>query len=382
MKTDKIKTLALELALIPILLLAFLIPTSYARWGMSVLLTIYAIICNKVLKRKQIKSHYKDQVMTIMIVLGLMYLGIFYATGLYFELVKSKILLSINTIVNIIAPITISIIATEYIREIFIHQEFNITIKTNKFNLSPLITFISMVIIDLLMYGGNINIDNLDVLLTIVGYVLFASISSNLLFNYISIRYDKRGIIIYRLITTLFVYIIPIVPQIYTFFESFLKMLYPYVMYVIIEKLFSKNEFAVSYGAQKKEFILNSILMIITAGLIMLISCQFRYGIMVIGSNSMTGTLNKGDAIIFEEYKNQELEEGRVIIFDYNGMQTIHRIERIIKVNGEYHYYTKGDANKKADEGYRTQNDISGVVRIRVKYLGYPTLWIRSLFNE
>ena len=45
MKTDKIKTLALELALIPILLLAFLIPTSYARWGMSVLLTIYAIIC-------------------------------------------------------------------------------------------------------------------------------------------------------------------------------------------------------------------------------------------------------------------------------------------------------------------------------------------------
>lgn len=382
MKTDKIKTLALELALIPILLLAFLIPTSYARWGMSVLLTIYAIICNKVLKRKQIKSHYKDQVMTIMIVLGLMYLGIFYATGLYFELVKSKILLSINTIVNIIAPITISIIATEYIREIFIHQEFNITIKTNKFNLSPLITFISMVIIDLLMYGGNINIDNLDDLLTIVGYVLFASISSNLLFNYISIRYDKRGIIIYRLITTLFVYIIPIVPQIYTFFESFLKMLYPYVMYVIIEKLFSKNEFAVSYGAQKKEFILNSILMIITAGLIMLISCQFRYGIMVIGSNSMTGTLNKGDAIIFEEYKNQELEEGRVIIFDYNGMQTIHRIERIIKVNGEYHYYTKGDANKNADEGYRTQNDISGVVKIRVKYLGYPTLWIRSLFNE
>ena len=96
----------------------------------------------------------------------------------------------------------------------------------------------------------------------------------------------------------------------------------------------------------------------------------------------MTGTLNKGDAIIFEEYKNQELEEGRVIIFDYNGMQTIHRIEKIIKVNGEYHYYTKGDANKKADEGYRTQNDISGVVRIRVKYLGYPTLWIRSLFNE
>lgn len=381
MKTDKIKTLVLELALIPILLLAFLIPTSYARWGMVILLTIYALICKKTLNRKQIKSHYKDQVMIIMIVLGLMYLGIFYATGLYFELVKSKILLSINTIVNIIAPITISIIAVESIRETFIHQELTITIKNKKINLSPFFTFVSMVIIDFLLYNGSLNLNNLDGLLTIVGYVLFASVSYNLLYNYISIRYDKRGIIIYRLITTLFVYIIPVVPQIYTFFESFLKMLYPYVMYVIIEKLFSKNEFAISYGAQKKEFILNSILMVVTAGLIMLISCQFRYGIMVIGSNSMAGTLNKGDAIVFEEYKNQDLEEGRVIIFNYNNMQTIHRIEKIIKVNGEYHYYTKGDANKKSDDGYRTKNDISGVVNLRIKYLGYPTLWIRSLFN-
>lgn len=381
MKTDKIKTIALELALIPILLLAFLIPTSYARWGIAILLTTCAIICKKVLNRKQIKSHYKDQVMIIMIVLGLMYLGIFYATGLYFDLVRSKILLSINTIINIILPITINIIAAENIRETFIHQELTITIKNKKINLSPFFTFISMIIIDFLLYNGSLNLNNLDDLLTIVGYVLFASISSNLLFNYISIRYDKRGIILYRLITMLFPYIIPVVPQIYTFFESFLKMLYPYIMYVVIEKLFSKNEFAISYGAQRKEFILNSILMVITAGLIMLISCQFTYGIMVIGSDSMAKTLNKGDAIIFEEYKNQDLEEGRVIIFNYNNMQTIHRIDKIIKVNGEYHYYTKGDANKKADEGYRTQSDISGIVRLRIKYLGYPTLWVRSLFN-
>ena len=29
----------------------------------------------------------------------------------------------------------------------------------------------------------------------------------------------------------------------------------------------------------------------------------------------------------------------------------------------------------------RTQSDISGIVRLRIKYLGYPTLWVRSLFN-
>jgi signal peptidase I len=381
MKTDKLKSYILELVLIPILLLAFLIPTSYARWGIAIILTTYAIICHYQLKRKKIKSHYKDQVKVIMIVLGLMYLGVYYATGLYFELVKSKILFSINTLLRIIIPLTIIIVSTENIRESFLCQDLAITIKSKKINLSTFITFISMVLIDLLIYNRSYNINDLDDLLTIVGYVLFASISSNLLFNYVSTRYDKKGIIIYRLIVTLFPYIIPVVPQVYRFFESFIKMLYPYIMYVIIEKLFSKNEFAVSYGAQRKVFVINTILMIITASLIMLISCQFRYGIMVIGSNSMTGTINKGDAIIFEKYNNQELQEGNVIIFEYNGLQTIHRIEKILKVNGEYHYYTKGDANKRADDEYRKQSDIKGVVNLRVKYLGYPTLWMRSLFN-
>ena len=163
MKTDKIKTLVLELVLIPILLLAFLIPTSYARWGIAILLTTYAIICHKLLKRKKIKSHYKDQVKIIMIVLALMYLGIYYATGLYFDLVNSKILFSLNTLIRIISPLTIIIVATETIREIFLCQDLTITIKSKKINLSPFITFISMVIIDLLIYNGSYDIKVLKI---------------------------------------------------------------------------------------------------------------------------------------------------------------------------------------------------------------------------
>ena len=66
----------------------------------------------------------------------------------------------------------------------------------------------------------------------------------------------------------------------------------------------------------------------------MLISCQFRYGILVIGSESMTGTINKGDAVVFESYEGQLLQTGQIIIFDYNGIQTVQRIVEIKKING------------------------------------------------
>ena len=41
----------------------------------------------------------------------------------------------------------------------------------------------------------------------------------------------------------------------------------------------------------------------------MLISCKFKFGVLVIGSGSMTGTINKGDIVLYETYgKNDELK--------------------------------------------------------------------------
>ena len=117
------------------------------------------------------------------------------------------------------------------------------------------------------------------------------------------------------------------------------------------------------------------------ASVTMLVSCQFRYGILVIGSESMTGAINKGDAVVFEQYKNQKLEEEQVVIFKKDDILVVHRIIRIKNVNGKYHYFTKGDANKKEDESYITDEDIVGVTKFRIQYIGYPSLWVRDIFS-
>ena len=61
--------------------------------------------------------------------------------------------------------------------------------------------------------------------------------------------------------------------------------------------------------------------------------------------------------------------------------QTIHRIVEIRVVNGETRYITQGDANKGVDSGYRVDSDIQGLVNLRIKYIGLPTLWLSSLFK-
>lgn len=98
----------------------------------------------------------------------------------------------------------------------------------------------------------------------------------------------------------------------------------------------------------------------------------------------MTGSINMGDAVVYRAYndKSTKLETGNIIVFNKNGLQVVHRINEIKQYNGEYRYYTKGDANEKPDDGYITASSIVGKVNFKIKYIGYPTILIRRLFNE
>jgi signal peptidase I len=116
--------------------------------------------------------------------------------------------------------------------------------------------------------------------------------------------------------------------------------------------------------------------------LTMLISCQFRFGAIVIATESMTGEINKGDMIIYERYDDQIIEEGQVIVFLDGKSKIVHRVVKIDQFGGENRYYTKGDANVTLDVGYRTEEDIFGLTDIKVAYVGYPTLWLREILRR
>lgn len=78
---------------------------------------------------------------------------------------------------------------------------------------------------------------------------------------------------------------------------------------------------------KRKSVISKVILGVTTVIVAMLVSCQFQYGILVIGSGSMTGAINKGDAIFFEQYDgNEKIEKVQVIVFEKKNVQIVHRV--------------------------------------------------------
>lgn len=373
MGTDKFKTYSLEIILIGIISILAIFQFDFAtKLFVAAILLIYFFVIRKVLIKREMLSINSKSVIYMMLFFGIIYLGIYYFTGIFTGFYKSTIKFSIWAIRDFIIPIALIIILTEKIRFILLSQK----VKGTK-----LLTLIITVLIDITLYSKIYDITKLNDFLAFIGFIVFSSISSNLLFNYISKKYGSNSIILYRLITTLYLYIIPITPDVYIFFRTVFRIIYPYIIYATLDYSFSKETAQAIEEDSKARKLGTTIAAFISILIVCLVSNKFQYGILVIATGSMTGTINKGDAIIFEQYNKKPLEVGTIIVFQKEDKEIVHRIVNIKMENNQYTYKTKGDANQQEDEFNVYTEDIKGITKLKIPKLGLPTLWFRNLFK-
>lgn len=57
----------------------------------------------------------------------------------------------------------------------------------------------------------------------------------------------------------------------------------------------------------------------------------------------------------------------------------VHRVINIQKVSDELYFYTKGDANLTEDNYKILEEDVVGVVKAKIPWIGYPTVVLSEL---
>ena len=243
------------------------------------------------------------------------------------------------------------------------------------------VAYISCVIAEVLAYSNIAGINSFNNFMDLVGMTLFPAMCANVYYHYVSKSYGPLPNIAFKAITTLYVYFIPTQSGITDALTSCIKMILPIVMLALMSALFSKKKKNAVRRGEKLSAVGTVLAVVVVVSIAMLISCQFRFGLLVIATESMTGEINKGDAIIYERYEGQSIKEGQIIVFSDNGNRIVHRVTSIVNTGAETRYYTKGDANTDQDPGYRVESDIVGLTDIKVSFIGYPTLWLRELID-
>ncbi len=360
-------------ATLTVLLVAMLIPGEFSgRFLSAALLLPMSVVTCIFVKKRSVLSINKNSVLFLFLGFAAANLLIYYLLGIWFGYRRNIYVFNSANFFGFILPIALIIITTEVIRAVILAQQDK---------LCDVLSYISCVVAEVLICGNLHYVTTFNRFMDLVGLTLFPSIVSNLLYHYISRRYGANPNIVYRFITTLYLYIIPYVPAMPDALVTLYNMAMPALIYVFISALYGKKKRYAIKRESKAGKLLTALIVAIMVGVIMLISNQFRYGTLVIVTPSMTGELNVGDAAIFEKYDDQIIKEGQVIVFEKNNSMIVHRVVDIEKINNVVRYYTKGDANFDADEGFVVDSEIVGLVHFKIPYVGYPTIWLRSLFG-
>ena len=245
-----------------------------------------------------------------------------------------------------------------------------------------ILSYIIGILSELLVFSTLESITTFSRFMDAMGLYLLPAVTANILYNFLAKNYGFLPGIAYRLLTTLYSYVLPIYPQTPDVLFSFAKLLIPLAIYAFIGALYTKRK---SYEKPKSRisgWISMGLAAIFMISIVLLISGEFRYRTLVIATESMTGELTKGDAIVYEEYDDHYIQEQDILVFLQDDRRIVHRVVEIERINGANRYYTKGDANDDMDPDYITDADIEGVVRFKIPYFGNLSLWLRDAFKK
>lgn len=372
MARDKKVLYTLSVVLFAILLLILFVGDFSKVLG-AVLMSVGMVLICFFVKKRTALSMYKGQVLIILIACALLYVMLLYLSSIKLGYINSFASLSPAILFKQTIPIIVLIITTEIIRRVLCAQEDKLSLA---------VCYLICVISEIIALNTSARFSSFNSIMNFLGIVVLPSIISNLVYNFFSRRYGAIPNIAMRLIISLYPYVIPRIPALDVSIQAIASLIFPLVVYGFVSALYERKRQYALKQKTKYWYAVPVLMSIVMISIVMLISCQFKFGAIVIGSESMTGELNKGDITIYEQRTDQIINQGQVIVFNKDKTQVIHRVVKIERVNGVTRYYTKGDANKENDIGYITDSNIVGLVRVSVPYLGYPTIWLRSLIDK
>jgi signal peptidase len=244
-----------------------------------------------------------------------------------------------------------------------------------------LTTYILFVILDITTVMFYTNFTNGKELFEFISLTLLPAISTNFAYIYISKKVGIVPVIIYSLVMSLYIYLIPISPDANEFLTAILKIVLPVLLMNRVNNLFEKvKRDKLKQDYKEKNYVYLLIPTIFTILVIYFTSGYFHFSTLTIASGSMSPKINKGDVIVIEKVENKDnISIGDVVVYSYNGTIIVHRLVDILKLGEDKFYYTKGDNNESKDSYVVTDDMIIGIAKVRIPFIGMPTLWLNGL---
>lgn len=372
MKKSLKQLLTIQIFMLLVIITGFFYGSIFEN-NLEVLFLLVSFIALYSVFKIDLKNDYKyKQILKIVITCLLFYFVFIYVAGLFTGFAKTIYTFNFNNFIYNIIPTIIYIILMECIRTIYI----------NKSNNNKIIIILSCIIFILYdsfskyyLYDFKVS----DELYEYIGLIVLTSIARNIFLTILCSKSNVINCVIYRIITEIYIFLVPIVPNFGPYINSVLEIALP----LIIGLILIRPPIRILSSPKKSKYS-RTLSVVITAILLLIVllnSGFIKYQMFVIGSNSMNTYIYRGDVIIARRTNDKEIKnikKGEILVFRYNNKIISHRVYKIIKRDNKLYFKTKGDNNDQVDDNIVKEKDIIGTVSFRIKYIGLPSIWLRE----
>ena len=380
MKKGYNKILILEIILLIFLLFNSFVFKTANVYVVTALLVPFLILTIVLMGFEKENFRNKKDVLLNIIICLLIYYFVTYFLGLFTGFIRTSYSLSFINIIKNIFPVILLIVVSELLRyELFTKSKGNIPCFA--------IGYVVFVLIDV-----NLSVHMYDVtsylgLTKMICLVVFPSVTKNILLIYLTQKVGYANAIVYRLLTDLSTYLLPIFPDFGEYINVLLKTVLPVAIMARLNNMFNYYELRKIKSSKynRRKLIIYTFITIALFVIVMLTSGLFTYQALTIGSGSMSPKIEKGDIVILKKVKKSELKtinKGDVLVYNHDDKIIVHRVVEILNANGQTSFITKGDNNDTKDSWVIKEDEVIGTVKLKIKYLGMPTVALNELLNK
>jgi signal peptidase I len=376
-----LKMFIVVISSITLILPYFLSPAFQSNYSLIIKPSIWIILALTtifVLPKYQHKfSLNRYDVRQLALIGALVYVIIYFSSGIIIGYTKSPFDRSLLGIIRNMWMIGSVIVAQEFVREAF----FKTTTKHDKWFTIIFVTSF-FILLDLNLHTvGNI-FDSVSSFMGFMTKNFITAVVINSFVSYLTFRDGIKASLLFLLPYNFVFLITPVFPANVFVVLLIIETIVPLLIYLNIEKTYQRNNvFGLTHKLSTGYKLFRLSIILILIGLMTFTLGLLPFVPIVIASNSMYPTIERGDIVVMRKTPFEEIKINDIIEYKLDRISVIHRVLEIRNTREGKVLITKGDNNASNDSEPVSAEQVHGVIVSNIPKAGYPTLWLREVIS-
>jgi signal peptidase I len=301
---------------------------------------------------------------------------VYFLSGLILTYVRNSLVVGIGPTVLNVAVYSITAVALEYTR-------YQIMASVSRRNILWFGSVVSVVFaLTQISYGQVDAVSSPEELIKVVVANIVPAFAASFLLTYLALTSGFGSMLVFRLGMVFIAVVPPIIPNYDWYLIGISSLILSLSTYLIVDRQLQHQNTHKHKQIQHIKKANDIMFILILIGLVAFMTGVFSYRPLAIISNSMQPVYSRGAMVIIERVSDPiDIEVGDIVQYQSEGKTITHRVVAIDAASdgsGKRVYTTKGD-NSPSNDPIVAGNQIGGVVKAQIPYIGYPTIWLREM---